>query len=295
MSKIPEQSKYLIPIDYKDPDAAIKFSESLHRTGFGVLVNHPLQQENVEKIYNEWKEFYTSSDAKLKYTYNQETFDGYFSPNISEIAKNHKIRDMKEFFHVYPWGMFPDESELKDNGVTKEYFKQSSELASELLQWVDNHSPSEVKEKYSIPLPDMIKESGQTMLRVLHYPPLDGNPPEGAMRAAPHGDINLLTIIPAASTPGLQVLTKEGLWYDVPCDFGMLIVNIGDMLDEASGGYYPSTTHRVVYCEEDSKKSRMSLPLFLHPRPDVVLSNRYTAGSFLSERLIELGNKVEKK
>ena len=77
---------------------------------------------------------------------------------------------------------------------------------------------------------------------------------------------------------------------DVPCDFGTLIVNIGDMLQEASGGYYPSTIHRVINPDgADMTKSRISLPLFLHPRPDVKLSDRYTAEAYLQERLRELG------
>lgn len=77
---------------------------------------------------------------------------------------------------------------------------------------------------------------------------------------------------------------------DVPCDFGNLIINIGDMLQEASDGYFPSTTHRVINPEgADKAKSRISLPLFLHPKPDVVLSEKYTAHSYLMERLRELG------
>ena len=103
-------------------------------------------------------------------------------------------------------------------------------------------------------------------------------------------DINLITILPASNEPGLQVQAKDGSWLDVPCDFGNLIVNIGDMLQEASGHYFPSTTHRVVNPDgADMTKSRISLPLFLHPRPDVVLSERHTAGSYLQERLRELG------
>ena len=136
----------------------------------------------------------------------------------------------------------------------------------------------------------MIKDSGQTLLRVLHYPPLKGEEEPDAIRAAAHGDINLLTVLPAANEPGLQVQRKDGSWMDVPCDFGTLIVNIGDMLQEASGGYYPSTIHRVINPEgADMTRSRISLPLFLHPRPDVVLSERYTAESYLQERLRELG------
>ena len=97
-------------------------------------------------------------------------------------------------------------------------------------------------------------------------------------------------ILPAANEPGLQVKAMDGSWLDVPCDFGNLIVNIGDMLQEASGGYFPSTTHRVINPKgADQTKSRISLPLFLHPNPEVVLSERYTAKSYLQERLKELG------
>jgi isopenicillin N synthase-like dioxygenase len=128
------------------------------------------------------------------------------------------------------------------------------------------------------------------MLRILHYPPLDGSEEPDAIRAAAHEDINLLTLLPSSNEPGLQVKGTGDSWIDVPCDFGNLIVNIGDMLQEASGGYFPSTTHRVVNPQgSDLKKARVSLPLFLHPNPEVVLSERYTAKSYLKERLEELG------
>ena len=135
----------------------------------------------------------------------------------------------------------------------------------------------------SVNRPDIIQRQG-------NYPPLKGDEEVDAIRAAAHEDINLITILPAANEPGLQVQAKDGSWIEVPCDFGNLIVNIGDMLQEASGGYFPSTTHRVVNPDgADMTKSRISLPLFLHPRPDVVLSERHTAGSYLQERLRELG------
>jgi isopenicillin N synthase-like dioxygenase len=110
------------------------------------------------------------------------------------------------------------------------------------------------------------------------------------LRAAAHEDINLLTILPAASAPGLQVRDRQGRWHDVPVDPGAIVVNVGDMLQEATDGWLPSTTHRVcnpagVGCNV----SRLSLPLFLHPRGEVVLSSRYTARSYLDERLASLG------
>jgi isopenicillin N synthase-like dioxygenase len=64
------------------------------------------------------------------------------------------------------------------------------------------------------------------------------------------------------------------------------------MLQEASQGYFPSTSHRVVNpTGENATKSRISLPLFLHPRNEVVLSDKHTHESYLLERLRELGVK----
>lgn len=275
-------------VDYRAADAAEQFTRSLHETGFGVLVNHPLPQDLVEKIYADWLGYFNSTE-KHELAFSKETQDGYFSTEISETAKGHTQKDIKEYFHIYPWGRIP--ASLKDDAMR--YYRIANDLAAELLSWVEAHTPADIAKNYREPLSNMIKDSRLTLLRVLRYPPLTGNEPEGSLRAAAHGDINLLTILPAANEPGLQVQAKDGSWVDVPGDFGMLIINIGDMLQEASQGYYPSTQHRVVNpTGEGAKKSRVSLPLFLHPREDVVLSDRYTAHEYLEERLRELGVKT---
>lgn len=274
----------LVAIDYQAEDAAERFVTSLHETGFGVLKNHPIPQDLVNQIYQNWQNFF-QSEEKEQFLFS-EKYDGFFPTKISETAKGHTVKDIKEYFHYYPWGQCPEHlrAELAN------YYAQASNLASELLTWVEQCSPSTTAQLYSQPLSKMIVDSEQTLLRVLHYPPLTGEEDTGAIRAAAHEDINLLTILPAANAAGLQVKAKDGQWLDVPCDFGNLIVNIGDMLQEASQGYFPSTTHRVINPEgSDTTQSRISLPLFLHPRPDVVLSERHTAESYLTERLKELG------
>ncbi|ABM00198.1 isopenicillin N synthase family oxygenase [Shewanella amazonensis] len=272
-------------IDYRSPDAAAQFVQSLRDTGFGVLSNHPIQQSLVEAIYKDWYEFFQSG-AKEEFRFNPETQDGFFPADVSETAKGHSVKDIKEYYHVYPWGRIPES--LRANILA--YYDHANQLAAELLSWVEAHSPDEVKALFTEPLPNMIDGSHKTLLRVLHYPPMKGDEEPGAIRAAAHEDINLLTVLPAANEPGLQVKAKDGTWLDVPSDFGNIIINIGDMLQEASGGYFPSTSHRVINPEGmDKTKSRISLPLFLHPRPDVVLSERYTADSYLMERLRELG------
>ncbi|QBF81494.1 isopenicillin N synthase family oxygenase [Shewanella maritima] len=272
-------------IDYRSDNCAEQFVKSLHETGFGVLSHHPIEQSLVETIYKQWYEFF-NSDNKDDFLFKPETQDGFFPASISETAKGHSVKDIKEYYHVYPWGRIPEE--LKRNIL--KYYESTNALAAELLSWIEKYSPADVAKHYSIPLSQMIENSQKTLLRVLHYPPLQGDEELGAIRAAAHEDINLITILPAANEPGLQVKTKTDEWIDVPSDFGNLIINIGDMLQEASQGYFPSTSHRVINPQgADKTKSRISLPLFLHPNPEVVLSDKYTADSYLMERLRELG------
>lgn len=275
----------LLAVDYLAPDADQQFVESLRQTGFGVLKNHPIEQSSVTSIYKNWQDFF-NSEEKWQYAFDQQSHDGFFSTKVSETAKGFKKKDIKEYFHYYPWGQCPPalKQELAD------YYNAANKLASQLLSWVEKYSPAEVASLYSQPLSGMATDSDQTLLRILHYPPLTGSEEPDAIRAAAHEDINLLTILPSANEPGLQVKGTNNEWIDVPCDFGNLIVNIGDMLQEASGGYFPSTSHRVINPQgADQTKSRISLPLFLHPRPEVVLSQRHTAKSYLAERLRELG------
>ena len=271
-------------IDYCDANAPSLFTQSLRDTGFGVLKNHPISERNVRQIYTHWQSFF-ESDAKHNFLFNKERFDGFFPADMAESAKGHTTRDLKEYFHYYPWGQCPDT--LRHD--IENYYTATTRFAAEILDWVHQHTPEQVKTNFSEPLSGMIKDCSQSLLRILHYPPIDADHAPDAVRAQAHEDINLLTILPAANEPGLQVQARNGEWLDVPCEFGHLIINTGDMLQEVSDGYYPSTTHRVINPDGFSReKSRVSLPLFLHPRPEVVLSERYTAGSYLSERIAEL-------
>lgn len=270
-------------INYTDADAPERFVKSLHETGFGVLTQHPLRQEQVDSIYTNWTSFFAGS-TKRNFVHSQKN-DGFFPIEMAEAAKDCEIRDIKEYFQFYLWGQCPVElrQELLD------YYEDTCRFAAELLGWIEQFSPQSVRALYHEPLSSMLEHSEQSMLRILHYPPLKGDEMPSAIRAAAHEDINLITVLPASREPGLQVLRRDGSWMHVPCDFGNLIINIGDMLQEASGGYFPSTTHRVINPPDaDHNNSRISLPLFLHPRPDVVLSSRYTADSYLKQRLDEL-------
>ena len=271
--------------DFLSPNAAEHFTDSLRHTGFGVITNHPIDFSLVETVYKEWEYFFASND-KQDYLFKKDSQDGFFPQELAENAKGSELQDIKEFYHFYLWGQQP--SSLSD--ATKTLYLEMTKLAGTLLEWVEACTPDEISSKFSIPLSQMIEDSQRTLLRILHYPPLTGAEPIGAVRAAAHEDINLLTLLPAATAKGLEVKDANGNWHEVPCDPTAIVVNAADMLQMASQHYYPSTTHRVVNPDGiEAKKSRLSMPLFLHPRDEVVLADNFTANDYRLQRLKEIG------
>jgi isopenicillin N synthase-like dioxygenase len=271
-------------VDYTATDAPERFAASLRETGFAVLVNHPLPWALVDQIYREWSALF-DSPAVEAYDIDPTGQTGWFPADRSETAKGASVRDLKEFFHVYDWSVYP--AEVGDAAL--QYRRIALELAVTLLGWVEANTPDEITDRLSMPLSQMMKGSTRSLLRVLRYPPLPAEVSDGAVRAAAHEDINLLTVLPASDLPGLELLGADSEWFPVPCDPGSLAVNGGEMLDIATQGYYPATTHRVVNPVGDAAKvPRMSLPMFLHPADDVVLADDRTAYEFLQERIAEL-------
>ena len=274
-------------IDYKSPTAGKDFAAGLKEIGFAVIANHPISNQLIDQAYTLWYDFFKSSE-KNNYPFNPATHEGYISTEMSETAKGYTAKDLKEFYHYYLGKTCPEAC----RETTHDLATQLNAMAGTLLKWVDDNAPEEVSSKFSMRLPEMIKDSEHTLFRLIHYPPLTGNEPKDAVRSAAHEDINLLTLLPAATASGLQVKNAEGEWLDVPINPGWIIVNVGDMLQECSGHYYPSTTHRVLNpVGEAAKQSRLSMPLFLHPREEVRLSPRHTAGSYRKERFEEIGLK----
>ncbi len=270
-------------IDFTKENAKNKFVKSLKNTGFAVLNNHQIDINLINTVYNEWANFFNSKD-KYDYMFDLEKQDGYF-PMKSENAKGYSVKDIKEFYHIYlPWGRIPEQ-------LSKNTLLIRSKLKSigiELLSWIDDLAPIDIKNNFSMPLQDMVEGCENNLLRIIHYPPLRENDDKNAIRAAAHEDINLITLLISGSEPGLQVLNENNNWVDVKSDPGWLIINIGDMLQECSNAYFPSTTHRVINPILNNN-SRFSMPFFLHPRDEVILSKKHTAKTYLDERLKELG------
>lgn len=259
-------------------------SSAFEATGFCKIVGHGVSSNILKNSYGIMEYFFNQDTEYKKLFSNKNGQLGYFALG-SEHAKDHNIPDLKEFFHVM--------SPLKyDNVWPSDAFRGASVnlysamyvTAVETLSCLDEYLGT----NFSF---DIV--GGNSLLRLLHYPSLekfkDLSP--GAVRAAPHEDINLITFLPAATTSGLELLTKEGKWESVDANPGELVVNVGDMLQMASNGRFKSTTHRVVNpMDSGSQGARYSIPFFVHPRAEVSLGTM-TAGSYLEQRLKEIGLK----
>lgn len=258
--------------------------ESLKETGFAVVIDHGIPDSMFEKTYKDVAEYFASED-KFKDLFAADRQRGYY-PMKSENAKGFSKKDLKEFYHLYPDML--DQS-IPGGKDTWDLYRHMATLGHHLLTKINDN----VDLQFTEPLQTMAWNSPQTLFRFLHYPPI-GDDADGAVRAAAHEDINLITLLPAATYPGLQVKDSKGNWIfaDLHVPKNAIIINAGDMLQEASGGYFKSTTHRVVNPTGlGATVSRYSMPMFIHPHSGVRLSEKYTAGEYLDERLRELGLK----
>ena len=152
-------------VDYQSPDAASALARSLHNTGFAVLANHPITPERIAQIYDLWGNFFASDD-KHDWLRDPENQDGYF-PFRSENAKGQTQKDLKEFYHVYPWGRVPPSLEADTRALQDDL----TALGVELLGWLQAETPDDVKSQFTMPLDAMMRESVASLLRILHYPP----------------------------------------------------------------------------------------------------------------------------
>jgi isopenicillin N synthase-like dioxygenase len=255
--------------------------KSVINTGFAVITHHDIDIALIKDLQDKWRAFYKREEFYKNLFINGNNPNMGYKGVGTETAVGAKVADLKEFFHWRPG------EELPYNvfaGTVKMFFQLES-LGMQILSVLE-------KQTHSNYVWDC-NESSNTILRVLYYPALKNlsvTDSEGAVRAAAHEDINHVTLLVAASSPGLQVQDRKGNWYDVPHEENAITVNIGDMLQLQSNGLFKSTTHRVVN-PSDSESDRISMPLFIHPHAHTTLSPGYTAGKFLKERIDQIYGK----
>ena len=271
-------------VDFTHPQAGQMFVASLQQTGFAIIKQHPVSETLLQTLYAQWQQFFLGDDKHdfvIDEPVEPDNRGGFIPAAVSETAVGHSVRDIKEFYHLIPGQQVPPSLEP----ASMKYLDLTFQVGQTLLAWLQQYAPKAATRGLLEPLDKMLSIDA-SLLRILHYPALHGDEELGAMRAAAHEDVNLMTILPVSEQPGLQVRDKAGHWHEVVGNVGDLIINSGDMLQEATGGFFPSTPHQVVNPEKNHDNvSRLSIPYFLTPRLDVQLSAQYTAGEFLAERL----------
>lgn len=273
--------------------------------GFVALSGHYLDQELTENLYRVIKQFFALSD-EIKKQYEIEGLAGQrgYTSFGKETAKGFKVPDLKEFWHFGqyfdPDGIYPPNCMVNELPEFNTYgqltFEALEKTALELLRALSEYL--ELPKHYF----DEFIIGGNSILRPIHYPPVNENV-QTAVRAAAHGDINLITLLMGAHGRGLQVQRLDGEWIDAIATPDELMINVGDMLSRHTNNRLKSTIHRVINPERTQNESRYSIPFFMHPKLDMPLNvlphcisedqpKQYediTAGEFLNERLRELG------
>lgn len=287
-----------------------KVGSALRDVGFFALTNHGLSEELVNKSYSVSEKFFDLEESsKIKYENLEIKGQRGYTSFGREHAKDHDAPDLKEFWHVgqefsselevvegYPENIWPSEVEDFEPAM-KTVYKQLEACSLKILEacslFIDEDK-------------NLISDTavnGNTILRLIHYPPIPEDVNPSSVRAAAHEDINLITLLIDATSSGLELLDRNGEWVPVVTPKGCIIVDSGDMLQNLSNGYYKATTHRVVN-PDDSRNRRFSMPFFVHARSEVSLNPlssciertggeqkfaNITAGEYLHKRLKEIG------
>ncbi|MXO86374.1 isopenicillin N synthase family oxygenase [Altererythrobacter aurantiacus] len=289
-----------------------ELGRSFAEYGFAIVRDHGISEELIERAEEKAKEFFAlPEDVKRSYHVPGGGGARGYTPFGKEIAKDAKVHDLKEFWHVG--------RELSDGHELSQYmapniwpdevdgFRATFETLYDAFDAAGRRVLEAIALHLELPRDyfEATVEDGNSVMRLLHYPPLDAEAAEGAIRAAAHGDINTITLLLGAEEAGLELLTRKGEWLAIDPPVGALVVNIGDMLERLTNGKLRSTTHRVVNpTGEAARRARYSMPFFLHFRPDFCIETLpscidpahpddhpapITAHDFLAQRLREIG------
>lgn len=257
--------------------------DSIVETGFVVVTHHGISKELIRETQQGWRNFFLSEPMFKDLFINEKDGNMGYKGMRTEKAVGATKADLKEFFHWKPGQRMP--TDVHQN--TLYLFHQLEDVAGKILRVIDDENR---RQGDYTSYADDCYQSDNTILRTLYYPAMDFSADPGAVRAAAHEDINHITLLVAASAPGLQVMDKAGRWHDVLHEENSIVVNIGDMMQLASKGRYKSTTHRVVN-PANNGEDRISMPLFVHPHGHTMLAPGVTARQFLDERIAEIYGK----
>ena len=289
-------------VDLSADGASARVGAALADIGFLHLEGHGVSRDLIDAAYAAATEFFARPEAE-KRRYEVPGLNGQrgFTATGGETAAGATAADLKEFFQVGP--LTP--TAAGENVWPDAAMREAVEALYSALLNASVRVAAAVGEHLGLGpayLPDRIA-GGESILRLIHYPPVPENAPPAATRAAAHADINFITLLVGATAPGLEIKTRDPatgrpVWLPVVAEPGQIVADSGDMLQNLTGGAIRSTVHRVVNPPgAGAREARLSMPFFCHPRPDVDLSpldlpggdqakyRSMTAREYLRERL----------
>lgn len=265
------------------PEEKQKFIDDLFfglkDSGFIILKDHPIHENLLKDAYRLSEQLFDlDQSTKQSYVYGGGGGVRGYTPFGTEHAKDSPAPDLKEFWHVgrplktehplsrtYPPNIWPTQLPEFETVFT-DFYNKLDDVGLIMLEALTG--PLGLEKDYFTKL----TKDGNSILRLLHYPPIAEGTDPNCVRAAAHEDINLITILVSASTSGLELLDRQGRWLAVETDRNNLIIDAGDMLARITNDVIPSTTHRVVNPQDGKNVSRYSMPYFMHPHPEALLT-----------------------
>ncbi|NJP10216.1 MAG: isopenicillin N synthase family oxygenase [Leptolyngbyaceae cyanobacterium RU_5_1] len=286
-----------------------QLGDALETIGFFALINHGVDRALIQTAYQVTQQFFELPDA-IKQDYEIPALNGQrgFTSFGREHAKDHPYPDLKEFWHM--GRELPTDHPLASRQLTNLQVAEVPQFHPVLMRLYAQLEICAVDLLKACALylgepenliGDMV-QGGDTILRIIHYPPTLSDTHPASLRSAPHEDINLITLLCEATADGLELQQRDGSWLPVRSLPGQIIVDSGDMLQQLTNGVFRSTTHRVIN-PVNQRERRFSMPFFVHPRAEVDLTplpgcaartgeQRFpaiTAGEYLMQRLREIG------
>ncbi len=282
----------------KNADALNQLSSAFKNHGFVTLTNHGLDDKLLDQAYEITKKFFAlTPNLKQKYARPDTGGARGYTQFGKETALGESVADLKEFWHHGPEidetydarirENLPVEELEEFNSVSTKLFKELNALGISVLQSIALilNKPEDFFDAWV--------EKGNSVLRMIHYPPVTDK--QNLLRARAHADINLITLLVGAEESGLEVQHKDGTWIPIEAASKSIVCNIGDMMQLVTRGQLKSTIHRVVDYNTGEPKARYSIPFFLHPSPDVILksivddsTDSVSAHDFLEERIRQI-------
>jgi len=280
----PTPAEAAIPvIDAAAPDASQRIVEAYSTAGFAYLVNHGVPAGLLDDLFEASRRFHASPLAQKEALALNPIHRGFIAIDTS-TTRHSTLADVTK----------PNQSEsfmvMREDAADGEQVAAGNYLAgpNQWPTWLPGFRP--LAERYQATMVGVgmrlvaLVEEGlgcvpgelarhfappTTWLRLLHYPVRPAGAPDNLYGSAPHTDFGFLTLLAQHDVGGLEVLSPDGQWLDVPPVPGAFVMNVGDMLHRWSNGILRSTPHRVYNL---SGVERYSVPFFFDPHVSTTIA-----------------------